>query len=72
VWLAEYPRDWFGYTVMAGKFELKMLARAQREAVLRAISSLGAELVDAKVRNEPFGLAEPRQYLRLRPWTTGR
>ena len=55
VWLAEYPRDWFGYTVMTGKFELKMLAHAQRKAVLHAIGAWEAELVDPKGRNEPFG-----------------
>jgi hypothetical protein len=54
VWLAGYPRDWFGYTVTAGMFELKMLAHAQREAVLHAIGEWEAELVDPKVRNEPF------------------
>jgi hypothetical protein len=54
VWLAGCPRDWFGYTVTAGMFELKMLAHAQREAVLQAIGAWEAELVDPKVRNEPF------------------
>jgi hypothetical protein len=29
VWLAGCPRDWFGYTVTAGMFELKMFAHAQ-------------------------------------------
>jgi hypothetical protein len=54
VWLAGCPRDWFGYTVMAGMFELKMPANAQREAVLHAIGVWEAELMDPKVRNEPF------------------
>lgn len=54
VWLAGCPRDWFGYTVTAGKFELKIFAHAQREAVLHAIGKWEAELVDPKVRNEPF------------------
>jgi hypothetical protein len=35
-------------------FELKMLAHAQREAVLHAIGEWEAELVDPKVGNEPF------------------
>jgi hypothetical protein len=35
-------------------FELKMFAHAKREAVLHAIGAWEAELVDAKVRNEPF------------------
>jgi hypothetical protein len=54
VWRAGCPRDWFGYTVTAGMFELKMFAHAQREAVLNAIGAWEAELVDPKVRNEPF------------------
>jgi hypothetical protein len=53
VWLAECPRDWFGYTVTAGMFELKMFALAQREAVLHAIGAWEAELVDPKVRMNP-------------------
>jgi hypothetical protein len=54
VWLAGCPRDWFGYTATAGMFELKMFAPAQREAVLHAIGAWEADLVDPKVRNEPF------------------
>jgi hypothetical protein len=54
VWLAGCPRDWFGYTVTAGMFELKMLAHAQREAILHAIGAWEAESLDPKVRNEPF------------------
>jgi hypothetical protein len=54
VWLAGCPRDWFGYTVTAGMFELNMHAHAQREAVLHALANWEAELVDPKVRNEPF------------------
>jgi len=54
VWLAGRPRDWFGYTVTAGMFELKMVDHAQRGAVLHAIGAWEAELVDPKVRNEPF------------------
>jgi hypothetical protein len=41
VWLAGSPRDWFGYTVTAGMFELKTHAHAHREAVLHAIGELG-------------------------------
>jgi hypothetical protein len=52
VWLAGCPRDWFGYTVTAGMFELKMFVHARREAVLHAIGAWEAELEDPKVRNE--------------------
>jgi len=54
VWLAGCPRDWFGYTVTAGMFELKMFAHAQREAILHAIGAWDDELVDPKVRNESW------------------
>jgi hypothetical protein len=54
VWLAECPRDWFGYTVTAGMFELTMFPHAQSEAVLHAIGAWEAELMDPKVRNDPF------------------
>jgi hypothetical protein len=54
VWLAGCPRDWFGYTVTAGMFELEIFAHAQKEAVLHAIGEWEAELVDPKVRNELF------------------
>jgi hypothetical protein len=54
VWLAGCPRDWFGHTVTAGMFEVKMFAHARRAAVLLAIGAWEAELVDPKVRNEPF------------------
>jgi hypothetical protein len=46
VWLAGCPRDWFGYTVTAGMFKLKMYAHAQREAVMRAIGEWEADLMD--------------------------
>jgi hypothetical protein len=62
VWLAGCPRDWFGYTVTAGMFELKMYAHAQREAVLHAIGEWEAELMDLSSEMHPF--AEPSQYLR--------
>jgi hypothetical protein len=54
VWLEGCPRDWFGYTVTAGMFELTSFTHAQWKAVLHAIVTCEAELVDAKVRNEPF------------------
>jgi hypothetical protein len=54
VWLAGCPRDWFGYTVTAGMFELKMFVHARREAILHAIGAWEAELVDPKVRDEPI------------------
>jgi hypothetical protein len=60
VWLAGSPRDWFGYTVTAGMFELKTHAHAHREAVLHAIGVWEAELVDPKVRNEPFDHSRSR------------
>ena len=44
VWLAGRPGDWIGYTVTAGKFELNMLAQAQKEeAVLHLIRQWEAE-----------------------------
>jgi hypothetical protein len=58
VWLAECPHDWFGYTVTAGMFELKMFAHAQRGAVLHAIGAWEVELVDPKVRNESFDYSQ--------------
>jgi hypothetical protein len=52
--LAGCPRDWFGYTVTVGMFELTMFTHAQREAVLHAIGTWEAELMDPNVRNDPF------------------
>ena len=46
VWLAGCPRDWFGYTVTAGMFELKMYAHAQGMAILHAIGEWESELMD--------------------------
>jgi hypothetical protein len=44
VWLAGRPGDWIGYTVTAGKFELNMLAQAQKEeAVLHLIRQWDAQ-----------------------------
>jgi hypothetical protein len=54
VWLAEYPRDWFGYTVTAGTFEVENVCSCSKEAILHAIGAWEAELVDPKVRNESF------------------
>jgi hypothetical protein len=44
VWLAGCPREWFGYTVTAGMFELKMQAHAQGKAVLHALANWEAEI----------------------------
>jgi hypothetical protein len=44
VWLSGRPGDWIGYTVTAGKFEVKMFAQAQKEAVLQLIRQWEAEL----------------------------
>ena len=44
VWLVGRPGDWIGYTVTAGKFELNMVAQAQKEeAVLHLIRQWEAE-----------------------------
>jgi hypothetical protein len=37
VWPVGRPRSWIGYTVAAGIFELKIVAQADREAVLQVI-----------------------------------
>jgi hypothetical protein len=37
VWPAERPSDWIGYTVTAGKFESRMFAQTQKDAVLHLI-----------------------------------
>jgi hypothetical protein len=37
VWPVGRPSDWIGYTVTDGIFELKMVARAHREAVSHVI-----------------------------------
>jgi hypothetical protein len=43
VWLAGRPSEWIGYTVTAGAFEVKMFAKAQKEAVLQLIGQWEAE-----------------------------
>ena len=50
VWLAGRPGDWIGYTVTGGKFELNMLAQAQKEeAVLHLIRQWEAQESDLSV-----------------------
>jgi hypothetical protein len=44
VWHAGHQSGWIGYTVTAGRFELKVVAQGHKEAVLQLISEWEAEL----------------------------
>jgi hypothetical protein len=44
VWQLGHPSGWVGYTVTAGRFELKVVAQGYKEAVLQLISEWEAEL----------------------------
>jgi anti-sigma28 factor (negative regulator of flagellin synthesis) len=44
VWQLGHPGGWVGYTVTAGRFELKVVAQGYKEAVLQLISEWEAEL----------------------------
>jgi hypothetical protein len=39
VWLAGHPRDWVGYTMTSGQFELNILNEAQRSALSQVIAT---------------------------------
>ena len=41
-----HPSGWIGYTVTAGRFELKLVAPGHKEAILQLISEWEAELGD--------------------------
>jgi anti-sigma28 factor (negative regulator of flagellin synthesis) len=44
VWQLGHPSGWIGYTVTAGRFEVKVVAQGHKEAVLQLISEWEAEL----------------------------
>jgi hypothetical protein len=44
VWQLGHPSSWIGYTVTAGRFEVKVVAQGHREAVLQLIGEWEAEL----------------------------
>jgi anti-sigma28 factor (negative regulator of flagellin synthesis) len=44
VWQLGHPNGWIGYTVTAGRFEVKVVAQGHREAVLQLIGEWEAEL----------------------------
>ena len=44
VWQVGHPSGWIGYTVTAGRFEVKVVAQGHKEAVLQLISAWEAEL----------------------------
>jgi hypothetical protein len=44
VWHVGHQSGWIGYTVTAGRFELKVVAQGHKEAVLQLISKWEAEL----------------------------
>jgi hypothetical protein len=64
-WLPGCPRDWFGYAVTAGMFELKLFAHAQREAVCTGLAHGKPNWRILRSGMPPGPLAEPGQYLRL-------
>jgi hypothetical protein len=53
VWPAERPSDWIGYTVTGGKFELKMFAQTQKEAVLHLIRQWETEYPNSAAPSTP-------------------
>jgi hypothetical protein len=44
VWQLGHPSGWIGYTVTAGRFEVKVVAQGHKEAVLQLIGEWEAEL----------------------------
>jgi anti-sigma28 factor (negative regulator of flagellin synthesis) len=44
VWQGGHPSGWIGYTVTAGRFEVKVVAQGHKEAVLQLIGEWEAEL----------------------------
>jgi Anti-sigma-28 factor, FlgM len=44
VWQQGHPSSWIGYTVTAGRFEVKVVAQGHKEAALQLISEWEAEL----------------------------
>jgi hypothetical protein len=54
VWIAGCPRDWVRLHGYGGYVRVEDVCSCSKEAVLHAIGAWEAELVDPKVRNEPF------------------
>jgi hypothetical protein len=48
VWPVGCPRNWIGYTVAAGIFELRIVAQAHKEAVLQVIGEWETEKLKRK------------------------
>jgi hypothetical protein len=50
VWHVGHQSGWIGYTVTAGRFELKVVAQGHKEAVLQLINEWEAELCNLSDR----------------------
>ena len=52
-WLAGSPRDWIGYTVTAGLFEVKANHPGHKQAILRAIGEWETGVPQTSEPTEP-------------------